>query len=271
MTRSDDIPFDEPPRGQGAEGLGAVRAAVAPDAAHGLYDEALALSREGHLGQARDRLRVLTALDPNDGGARLLLAKVLAAGGRWGDALSELDAAAACGVNAPPELRARVEAGRQDELRDDRGERAAARAQVELQALREEARELRSESARLHQRVRISEGRARLWTTTTTVVSVVGALLLTATLLKDPGAPEPAGDAASGAEAPEAAPLPDERPAPRVAGERRYTVRSGDTLSRISMEMYGTTTRWKDILSANEATLGGRTDLKVGTELVIPE
>lgn len=267
MTRSEDIPFDEPPRGHGAEGLLAVRAAVDHDAAHGLYDEALSLSREGHLGQARDRLRVLTALDPNDGGARLLLAKVLAAGGRWGDALSELDAAVSCGATAPPELRARVEAGRKEELRDDRGERAAARAQVELHALREETRELRSENARLHQRARIAEGRARLWTTMTTVVSVVGALLLAATLLKDPREPAPA----SVDRAPEAAPLPVERPAPRVEGERRYTVRSGDTLSRISKEMYGTTTRWKDILTANEATLGGRTDLKVGTELVIPE
>ncbi|MCB9743580.1 MAG: LysM peptidoglycan-binding domain-containing protein [Alphaproteobacteria bacterium] len=268
MPHSDAITFEDLPRGDGSEGLTAVRDAVDLATARALYDEALSLAREGHLGQARERLRVLTALDPNDGDARLLLAKVLGAGGRWGDALSELDAATACGAPASPELRARVEAGRQEELRDDRGERVAARAQSELHALREEARRLRSENARLHQRARIAEGRARLWTTTTTVVSVVGALLLAATLLRGPSSPE-APSAVR--DAPEAVPLPEEAPRAPAAGERRYVVQAGDTLSRISKQMYGTTARWKDILAANEATLGGRTDLKVGTELIIPE
>ena len=69
----------------------------------------IARAMAGHFGQARYRLRMLLCLDPHDGPARLLLAKVFAAQGRYPDALSQLDAARSCGVGPEPELRGRIE------------------------------------------------------------------------------------------------------------------------------------------------------------------
>jgi LysM repeat protein len=61
---------------------------------------------------------------------------------------------------------------------------------------------------------------------------------------------------------------------PRTAqgnGEATYTVESGDTLSKISQKVYGTTARWKEIFEANSKQLKNPHDLKVGMELVIPK
>ncbi len=50
----------------------------------------------------------------------------------------------------------------------------------------------------------------------------------------------------------------------------RYTVRSGDTLSRISVRIYGTPLRWIDIYQANRDRLSSENALRVGQELRIP-
>lgn len=50
-----------------------------------------------------------------------------------------------------------------------------------------------------------------------------------------------------------------------------YEVRSGDTLSDISMAVFGTATRWKEILEANRDKLQKPESLQVGMKLKIPE
>ena len=49
-----------------------------------------------------------------------------------------------------------------------------------------------------------------------------------------------------------------------------YTVAAGDTLSRISTKVYGSSGRWMDIFQANRDTLSSPNALKVGQELRIP-
>ncbi|MHC5028375.1 MAG: LysM peptidoglycan-binding domain-containing protein [Planctomycetota bacterium] len=58
---------------------------------------------------------------------------------------------------------------------------------------------------------------------------------------------------------------------PRTAQPVTYTVRSGDTLSRIAREVYGTSAKWIMIYNANRRLIGPDYDrLVVGTELVMP-
>src|SRR5690606_20282223 len=49
-----------------------------------------------------------------------------------------------------------------------------------------------------------------------------------------------------------------------------YTVASGDTLSEIALDHYGTTGLTQRILAANQRTLRSATSLQIGQELVIP-
>jgi LysM repeat protein len=62
--------------------------------------------------------------------------------------------------------------------------------------------------------------------------------------------------------------------APAAAGSRTppstYTVQSGDTLSRISSQVYGTPNRWREIYEANRDTMASPNSLRVGQELRIP-
>jgi len=51
---------------------------------------------------------------------------------------------------------------------------------------------------------------------------------------------------------------------------RTYTVKAGDTLSRISTEVYGSSARWQDIFNANRDTLPNPNALRVGQVLKIP-
>ena len=51
---------------------------------------------------------------------------------------------------------------------------------------------------------------------------------------------------------------------------RFHTVAPGDTLSRISLQYYGTTSRWPDILAANRDLLRDERSLIVGRILRIP-
>ena len=51
---------------------------------------------------------------------------------------------------------------------------------------------------------------------------------------------------------------------------RSYTVKSGDSLSSISRDVYGTPSRWIDIYQANRDRLSSENALRVGQELRIP-
>lgn len=49
-----------------------------------------------------------------------------------------------------------------------------------------------------------------------------------------------------------------------------YTVQPGDTLTRISKNVYGTGSYWKNIYQANHSEMQNENDLKVGQVLIIP-
>ncbi len=64
---------------------------------------------------------------------------------------------------------------------------------------------------------------------------------------------------------------PSTNTAPVAASSgRTYTVKSGDTLSRISTEVYGNSARWQDIFNANRDVLPNPNALRVGQVLKIP-
>jgi nucleoid-associated protein YgaU len=52
---------------------------------------------------------------------------------------------------------------------------------------------------------------------------------------------------------------------------RIHIVQKGDTLSAISKQYYGTTTKWQKILDANRDTLKNPDSLAPGMKLVIPD
>jgi nucleoid-associated protein YgaU len=59
-----------------------------------------------------------------------------------------------------------------------------------------------------------------------------------------------------------------------VAGgqnQRHYTVKAGDTLSKISREFYGDATQYTKIFNANRGVLRDPNTISPGQELVIPE
>jgi len=83
------------------------------------------------------------------------------------------------------------------------------------------------------------------------------------TLLTDPPPPRPAP-------VPVVAPV-EVKPAETAKPAKTYTVRSGDTLSRIAGAVYGDATQWKKIYEANREQMKNEGDIKVGQTLVIPD
>jgi nucleoid-associated protein YgaU len=55
------------------------------------------------------------------------------------------------------------------------------------------------------------------------------------------------------------------------AAERRYTVKSGDTLSKIAKEMYGDAGKWHAIHAANKDLIPNPDLIHPGQSLVIPQ
>jgi LysM repeat protein len=51
---------------------------------------------------------------------------------------------------------------------------------------------------------------------------------------------------------------------------RTYVVQSGDTLVSISKKFYQTSSRWKDILDANQNMLSNPEELKAGQTIILP-
>jgi len=275
MIANDPIPFDEDPRGRGAGGARAIAEVLEDrgvDATADLFDEAVELARAGQLNKSRDRLRMLLCLDPHDGQAHLLLAKVFVAQKRWTDAIAQLDASTACGLRLPPGLRESVMAQRDATSRTTRDDKVMAATRGELHALRDEARRLRAENTRLERSVRDLTDKARLWMSATTVVGVVCIVALLGSALfggsEDPALVEPEVVAEAPVEAPVEAPTPV---VAEPAGPRIYVVSKGDNLSVVSERVYGTSVRWEEIRDANDHVLHGSNALQVGMELVIPD
>jgi nucleoid-associated protein YgaU len=53
--------------------------------------------------------------------------------------------------------------------------------------------------------------------------------------------------------------------------QRHYTVKAGDTLSKISREFYGDANQYTKIFNANRNILRDPNTIKPGQELLIPE
>ncbi len=278
------------------------------EAAPRLYEEALELARSGLLGAARDRLRMLLCLDPENGDARLLLAKVFVGQQRWADALSQLDASRTLGVQIPASLQAKVEAGLEAERNANElnAQRAATREQAELKALRAEARRLRTENTRLARERKQLRGRANLWSASSAGLAGLSVVLLGFLWLGSPDEPSELAEApvleeeiaavASLGDQPvqrsEAAvevmqPLeeieeieeileqPLEAESAGLASDapsqgRVHLVVAGDSLYEMAWTYYDDGDQWKRIADANPGKIRGESGLTLGTELVIP-
>src|SRR5262249_22993351 len=68
-------------------------------------------------------------------------------------------------------------------------------------------------------------------------------------------------------------PAPSAKPDAPPAGTQPliYEVKAGDTLSGISLAVFGTSTRWKELLDANKDVLAKPEALRAGMELKIPD
>ncbi len=54
------------------------------------------------------------------------------------------------------------------------------------------------------------------------------------------------------------------------SAQKTYTVKSGDTLTKIAQTVYGDGTRWTEILEANRDQIPNPDIIQVGQELIIP-
>lgn len=215
-----------------------------------LYNEALSYATEGHLRLARERLSMLLCMAPDDGEARLLLAKVCVAGQRWSDALAALDEAESCGAAVPMELRETVEHHVRSQNADSDESRAAlqARERGEIKALRAEARRLRSENAQMTTTVHQLEKETRKWAWTTVGVSGLSILFILGSLvLGGSSAPTSAvtvetdGTAAAAAgDASPAAPTPGAAAAPGQTGDDAAIAQSAAQTLAGAAELEGT-------------------------------
>jgi len=305
MSQTSVVAFDEPLRGEGGSGATENIAQVLQnsdlDVPSSLYDEALGLAREGRLAPATERLRMLLVLDPSDGEAALLLAKVFAERRMWQESLAQLDSAAAKGARLPQGLRDEVERELRRKVQDaeEHRNRVANRERSEVRALRQEARRLRSEGAVFEQQIEDLERRVKVWSSATAVVAgSAAALLLTTMLFGGPAAeavPADAPPAEVVAELPTAAPTPaapvaapaangasvSAAPAPTPAaapaaaapqpeGMVVHTVKKGETLGHISRQYYGKSSEWRRIMGANTDVLPTEKALQPGMKLKIP-
>lgn len=64
--------------------------------------------------------------------------------------------------------------------------------------------------------------------------------------------------------------IPSNAPGHGPISYRKYVVQGGDTLSRISIKLYGDANRWEEIFKANQDLLNSPRDLREGQELNIP-
>lgn len=289
LTQFDDSPRPGPePDGQAPARIGRALGDAGIHVPSTLYNEALALAREGHLGQAQARLQMLVCLDPDDGEALLLLAKVHANQGRWTEALARLDAAITAGIVAPAGLREGLEGQiRAERLREEEHRaRVAARELSELKALRHETRALRGETIRLEAEVGEGKEREKAWKFVAVAAGVFGTAVILFLMLTTPRTPSaevpvPKPDDAAVAAAPELPPVGyvpsaglEPAPAPAaaaVAGARVHVVKKGDTLGGLAAKYYGKTSQWPKILAANPQLGPEGKKLALGMELSIPE
>lgn len=221
-----------------------------------LYNEALRYAQEGHLRLARERLQMLLCMAPDDGDARLMLARVHVAGQRWSEALAALDEASNCGVDVPASLRRAVEDHLQAEVASQEEQRTASRAreQGEVKALRQEARRLRTDNAQIGSRVADLEREVRKWAWATAGVSAIACVFVAGSLVLGGGSaaePEEEGSLAAAE-----APVVDEQPSPEApAAPTTLGQRATEALDRVP-GLEGSTLDLK--LAGDKAYLAGQ-------------
>jgi nucleoid-associated protein YgaU len=146
-----------------------------------LHDEAVRKARLGLFAEAEAKLHTLLSLDPEDGEALVLLARVLEAGDRPQAALAALETAQKAGHVAPEGLRERLEEAARQGRRggeDDARARVAAREHGELRSLRAETRTLRSELLQAQGETLTLKRTTNHWRVATAVASLFGMLMV---------------------------------------------------------------------------------------------
>jgi nucleoid-associated protein YgaU len=215
MPATDPLSFDAPLRNSSLQQhipLGGLPRAIREasreagiDPIGGLFDEAVGYAKDHHYRLAKERLHMLLCMAPDDGEARLQLAKINVATQKWREALTALDQAESYGQKVERELRRAIENNLRSEnaaAEEQRSGVAAAR-RGEVSLYQQETRELRSENAMLRSRVTTTEREIHKWAWATSIVSLVAVLFIlgnlffggagetsTETLVsEDPGAP----------------------------------------------------------------------------------
>ncbi|MCE5293832.1 MAG: LysM peptidoglycan-binding domain-containing protein [Chlamydiales bacterium] len=90
-------------------------------------------------------------------------------------------------------------------------------------------------------------------------------------IINEPDAPEAGSDASTPPVAQPQTQIAQAAPVVKAAAPKMYTIQKGDTLSKISQKFYGTTKKWKSIYDANRDRINNINNLKVGSQIVIPE
>ena len=70
---------------------------------------------------------------------------------------------------------------------------------------------------------------------------------------------------------PSAQPSPAQKPQqPQQTSSREYTIKSGDTLSKIAKQHYGNANDWRKIYEANQSTIKDPDKIFPGQKIIIP-
>lgn len=126
--------------------------------------------------------------------------------------------------------------------------------QVDRLDLLERLERVQRENAQLHQQVANLNARLQATQQQTAAATSTTPVAPTRTSPQSPTAPTQAASA----------------PQPARTAPATYVVQAGDTLSRISQQVYGTPNRWREIFEANRDTMASPNSLRVGQELRIP-
>lgn len=215
FDESPRTPQSEPPAGHQniADALRDFCQESGLDATSELYNRAVELCRDYEFAKAQQQLVLLLSLDPSDGQAHLLLAKVQTGLKHFAEALRSLELSVQYGQNPPEDLRRRIEEHLSAERtgQTERLTTMTAREEGEIQALRQEARRLRSENARLVGKAHDLGREVRRWAWGTTGVASFAALFIVGNLLLGGGSSATAEalptDAATQTAAAQAAPV----------------------------------------------------------------
>lgn len=190
MPATDPLSFDAPLRNSSLQQripLGGLPRAIREaareagiDPVGGLFDEAVGYAKDHHYRLARERLNMLLCMAPDDGEARLQLAKIYVATQKWREALTALDQAESYGQQVERELRRAIEDNLRSEsaaAEEQRSGIAAAR-RGEASRYQQETRELRSQNAMLRSKLTSNEKEIHRWAWATIAVSLVAVLFI---------------------------------------------------------------------------------------------